>query len=245
LRLVLVLGVTTGLRLAKMCTARLGDLRDELVDGRRVCLLHVVGKRRRGRDVVIHDDLKALIDRHQADMALAGIRSDPRAPVRSLLPPAPVTLVAMPGTAGPRAQLTAPYLTPTVHAEAPHMNGAGLGWTGNGNQVGPQSGAGAPSAGPMQPLIGHSSWAPGMYSYVLFRKAIEWAFESSKLPVAKLSPWPYPYDAALMVRHDLEDFANEIAGIEASAQIECAAAAVRRGPHVVREHERRVELSSG
>jgi site-specific recombinase XerD len=154
LRLVLVLGVTTGLRLAKMCTARLGDLRDELVDGRRVCLLHVVGKRRRGRDVVIHDDLKALIDRHQADMALAGIGSDPRAPVRSLLPPAPVTLVAMPGTAGPRAQLTAPYLTPTVHAEAPHMNGAGLGWTGNGNQVGPQSGAGAPSAGPMQPLIG-------------------------------------------------------------------------------------------
>src|SRR5205085_6270976 len=42
----------------------------------------------------------------------------------------------------------------------------------------------------------------------------------SKLPVPKLSPWPFPYDAALTVRHDLEDFQNEIAGIEASAQVE-------------------------
>jgi Ig-like domain-containing protein/putative Ig domain-containing protein len=71
-----------------------------------------------------------------------------------------------------------------------------------------------------QPLIGHSGFAPGMYAYVIFRRAIEWAFESAQLPLPKLSPWPYQYDAAWMIRHDLENFTNEIAGIEASAQVE-------------------------
>src|SRR2546428_9938224 len=59
-----------------------------------------------------------------------------------------------------------------------------------------------------------------MYAYVIFRRAIEWAFESANLPLPKLSPWPYPYDAAFMVRHDLENFTNEIAQIEASALVE-------------------------
>jgi hypothetical protein len=72
----------------------------------------------------------------------------------------------------------------------------------------------------MQPLIGHGGWAPGMYAYVMFRRAIEWAFEASKQPVPRLSPWPYKYDAALMVRHDLENYQSEIAAIEASAQVE-------------------------
>jgi hypothetical protein len=72
----------------------------------------------------------------------------------------------------------------------------------------------------MQPLIGHGGWAPGMYAYLIVRKAIEWAFDSARLPLPKLSPWPYPFNAALMVRHDLENFQNEIANIEASAQIE-------------------------
>jgi Putative Ig domain/Bacterial Ig domain len=71
-----------------------------------------------------------------------------------------------------------------------------------------------------QPLIGHSGFAPSMYAYVIFRRAIEWAFESANLPLPKLSPWPYQYDAAFMVRHDLENFTNEIAAIEASAQFE-------------------------
>jgi hypothetical protein len=71
-----------------------------------------------------------------------------------------------------------------------------------------------------QPLIGHSGFAPGMYAYVIFRRAIEWAFESANLPLPKLSPWPYQYDAAFMIRHDLENFTNEIAAIEASAQVE-------------------------
>jgi hypothetical protein len=72
----------------------------------------------------------------------------------------------------------------------------------------------------MQPLLGVGGFAPSMYAYGIFRKAIEWAFESAKLPVPRLSPWPYPYDAAFMLRKDLENFTNEIAGIAASAQIE-------------------------
>ena len=72
----------------------------------------------------------------------------------------------------------------------------------------------------MQPLMGHSGFAPSMYSYVIFRKAIEWAFESAKLPVPKLSPWPYPYDAAFMLRTTWRTLPMQIAAIAASAQIE-------------------------
>jgi len=68
-----------------------------------------------------------------------------------------------------------------------------------------------------QPLIGHSGFAPSTYAYVIFRRAIEWAFDAATLPVPKISPWPYQYDAAFMVRHDLENFTNEVANIEASA----------------------------
>jgi hypothetical protein len=72
----------------------------------------------------------------------------------------------------------------------------------------------------MQPLLGHGGYAPGMYSYGILRKAIELAFASSRLPVPKLSPWPYAYDAALTVRHDFEDYQDMINSIEASAQFE-------------------------
>jgi hypothetical protein len=71
-----------------------------------------------------------------------------------------------------------------------------------------------------QPLIGHGGFGPGMYSYVMFRRAIEWAFANQNLPIPKLSPWPYNYDAAFMVRHDLENFTNEITNIELSAAFE-------------------------
>lgn len=73
-----------------------------------------------------------------------------------------------------------------------------------------------------QPLIGHGGNAPSMYSYLIFRQAIEWAFEAAKLPVAKLSVWPFEYDAAFIARHDLENFASSIASIEASAQVEAS-----------------------
>ena len=71
-----------------------------------------------------------------------------------------------------------------------------------------------------QPLLGHGGFAPSMYAYMIFRRAIEWAFQSANLPVPKLSPWPYPYDAAFMIRHDLENYTNEMADVAASAQVE-------------------------
>jgi Bacterial Ig domain len=72
----------------------------------------------------------------------------------------------------------------------------------------------------MEPIIGHGGWASSMYAYVIFRKAIEWAFENARMPLPRLSAWPYPYDAAFMARHDLENYQSEIASVEASAQIE-------------------------
>jgi len=73
---------------------------------------------------------------------------------------------------------------------------------------------------PLQPLIGHGGWAPSTYAYGIFRNAIEWAFEEARLPLPRLSPWPYAYDAAFMIRHDLENYKDEIAAIESSAQLE-------------------------
>ena len=72
----------------------------------------------------------------------------------------------------------------------------------------------------LQPLLAHGGNGPGMYAYLIFRRAIEWAFESAQRPVVKLSPWPYSYDAAFMVRHDLENFVGEISNISGSAQYE-------------------------
>jgi len=74
----------------------------------------------------------------------------------------------------------------------------------------------------LEPLIGHGGFAPGMYSYGIFRNSIQWAFEAAKMPITKLSPWPYPYDAALMIRHDLQNLQTEIGDIAASAAIENA-----------------------
>ncbi|MGD0263071.1 MAG: Ig-like domain-containing protein, partial [Verrucomicrobiota bacterium] len=72
----------------------------------------------------------------------------------------------------------------------------------------------------MQPLVCHGGNGPGMYSYLIFRRAIEWAFQSAQQPVVRLSPWPYRYDAAYMVRHDLENYVGEIANVWQSAQYE-------------------------
>ena len=72
----------------------------------------------------------------------------------------------------------------------------------------------------LQPLIGHGGWAPGMYAYTIFRNAIQWAFQSASLPIVKNSPWPYPYDAAVMFRHDMEAIPSEIISINGSALFE-------------------------
>ncbi len=74
--------------------------------------------------------------------------------------------------------------------------------------------------GALQPLIGHGIVDPSMYSYQIYRKAIEWAFESFSLPIIKVSPWRYQNDATLLVRHDFENSIDLIKSIESSAQFE-------------------------
>jgi hypothetical protein len=71
--------------------------------------------------------------------------------------------------------------------------------------------------GLQQPLLEYGGRGVGMYSYLIVRKAIEWAFEESSTPILKLSPWRYEYDAAYTVRHDFENFVSSIEHIEASA----------------------------
>ena len=59
-----------------------------------------------------------------------------------------------------------------------------------------------------------------MYAYLIYRQAIEWAFETLNVPIIKLSPWPYEYNAAFIVRHDFENYQNSIRSIEDSALYE-------------------------
>ena len=79
--------------------------------------------------------------------------------------------------------------------------------------------------GAMQPLMGHGGLDSSMYAYGIYRNAIAWAFESANLPIVKVSPWQYPYDAAFLVRHDLENSPTLITAVEASAQFEHSAGA--------------------
>jgi hypothetical protein len=72
----------------------------------------------------------------------------------------------------------------------------------------------------MQPILCHGGNGPGMYGYLFLRRAIEAAFQSGQRPVVKLSPWPYQYNAAYMVRHDLENYVGEVANVTGSAQYE-------------------------
>ncbi len=77
-------------------------------------------------------------------------------------------------------------------------------------------------AASFNPLVCTGGFGPGANVYLIFRHAIEWAFQNSNLPVPRLSPWPYQYDAAFIMRHDLENFPDHITNIEASAQVEAS-----------------------
>ncbi|MDA8099122.1 MAG: IPT/TIG domain-containing protein, partial [Nitrospiraceae bacterium] len=79
--------------------------------------------------------------------------------------------------------------------------------------------------GAFQPLIGHTIYDPALYAYLIYRRAIEWAFESFTLPVVKLSPLRYDDNAAFVVRHDFENYPASIRQIETSAAYEAAAGA--------------------
>ena len=79
--------------------------------------------------------------------------------------------------------------------------------------------------GAAQPLIGHGGYDSSMYAYLIYRNAIEWAFEAARLPVVKLSPWRYGYDAAYFVRHDFENTSASIRSVESSAAFESSVGA--------------------
>jgi len=77
--------------------------------------------------------------------------------------------------------------------------------------------------GSFSPILGHGSFHSDMYSYMVIRNAIEWAFEAAELPILKRSTWQYDYDAAYLVRHDYESVPSYIQdGILFSAQEELA-----------------------
>ena len=93
-RLVLELGSTTGLRLIELVTTRRGAISRVEVDGEPVWLAKVVGKGEKEREVVIYDDIKALIDQHHADMDAAGTSFDSKnkRPLRDINNPAAAPL---------------------------------------------------------------------------------------------------------------------------------------------------------
>lgn len=76
-RLILELGATTGLRLIEFVTTRRGAITREVVDGESVWIMKVLGKGNKLREVLLFDDIKALIDQHHRDMEAAGTSFDP------------------------------------------------------------------------------------------------------------------------------------------------------------------------
>lgn len=79
-RLVLEIGATTGLRLIELVTTRRGALFQQEVDGQAFWFLRIAGKGNRNREALLHDDIKALLDQHHADMKAAGTAFDARNP---------------------------------------------------------------------------------------------------------------------------------------------------------------------
>ncbi|MBG6083226.1 phage integrase family protein [Rubrivivax gelatinosus] len=76
-RLALELGATTGLRLIEFVTTRAEAIQRVVVDGEEVWLMKVEGKGKRKRELIIYDDVKALLDQHHADMVSAKTDFDP------------------------------------------------------------------------------------------------------------------------------------------------------------------------
>jgi hypothetical protein len=74
----------------------------------------------------------------------------------------------------------------------------------------------------LAPLAGYAENAVDMYEYVFFRKAIEWAFDTHGIPLARLSPWKYQYNSAFVVRHDMDNSHSSVNWIVSSAQTEKA-----------------------
>jgi len=54
----------------------------------------------------------------------------------------------------------------------------------------------------LSPLAGWGEGNVVLLEYGFLRKAIEWAFEAQKLPLIRVAAWPYPFQAAFVLRHD-------------------------------------------
>ena len=74
----------------------------------------------------------------------------------------------------------------------------------------------------LAPLASYSIFTPVAYEYMFFKQAIEWAFENQHVPLAKLSPWPYQYNSAFIMRHDMDISYQSVPWIASSAAAEQA-----------------------
>ncbi len=70
------------------------------------------------------------------------------------------------------------------------------------------------------PLAAYSIYSPIAYEYQFFREAVQWAFESHQIPLARLSSWPYQYNSAFVVRHDMDISYERVPWIVSSATTE-------------------------
>lgn len=73
IRVVLELAVTMGLRRIEISTARLASLQRKQIGGQWHWFLAVTGKGRKQRELLVYDDVKAMIDQHQRDVDAAGV----------------------------------------------------------------------------------------------------------------------------------------------------------------------------
>ena len=74
----------------------------------------------------------------------------------------------------------------------------------------------------LAPLASYSIFTPVAYEYMFFKQAIEWAFENQHVPLTKLSPWPYQYNSAFIMRHDMDISYQSVPWIASSAAAEKA-----------------------
>jgi hypothetical protein len=72
----------------------------------------------------------------------------------------------------------------------------------------------------LAPLAAFSVYSPIDYEYMFFRQAVEWAFENQHIPLTRLSAWPYQYNSAFIMRHDMDISYSAVPWILSSAQAE-------------------------
>jgi hypothetical protein len=72
----------------------------------------------------------------------------------------------------------------------------------------------------LAPLAAFSVYSPIDYEYMFFRQAVEWAFENQHVPLTRLSAWPYQYNSAFIMRHDMDISYSAVPWIVSSAQAE-------------------------